>query len=167
MLKVEYRSTSALKRHNSNSRTHNASQVAQIAESIDKFGFTVPLVVDEGGTVLAGHGRLAAAELLKLDKVPVVKIEGLTDEQKRAYLIADNKIASNASWDEDLLKIELAGLKEAGFDMGLTGFAEHELAELFADRAPRAIKGATELNPSDYDNFAHQCPKCGFEFNDD
>lgn len=166
-MKVDYDASSRLRRHPSNSRTHNASQVAQIAASIERFGFTVPIVIDEGGTVLAGHGRLAAAELLGLDKVPVVKIEGLTDEQKRAYLIADNKIASNASWDEDLLKVELAGLKDAGFDMGLTGFAEHELAELFADRAPRAIKGATELNPADYDNFAHTCPKCGFEFNDD
>ncbi len=166
-MKVVYVASSRLRRHPSNSRTHNASQIAQIAASIEQFGFTVPIIVDETGTVLAGHGRLAAAELLKLDTVPCVKVEGLSDEQKRAYLIADNKIAANASWNEDLLKIELAGLKEAGFEMGLTGFGEHELAELFTDRAAKAIKGATELNPADYDNFAHACPKCGFEFNDD
>ena len=167
MLEVQYRNTAALRRHQSNSRTHATSQVAQIAASIERFGFTVPLVIDDDGTVLAGHGRLAAAELLKMDTVPCVTLSGLTDEQKRAYLIADNKIAANAGWDEELLKLELAELKDAGFDLGLTGFGEHELAELFAERAPKAIKGATELNPSDYDQFDHQCPKCGFEFNDD
>ncbi len=161
------RPLAGLTRHPSNSRTHAASQIAQIAASIERFGFTVPIVIDEAGTVLAGHGRLAAAELLKMRTVPCVAVDGLTDDAKRAYLIADNKIASNAGWDEDLLAIELAGLKDAGFDMGLTGFAEHELAELFGGRAPRPVRGATELDPADYDNFAHTCPKCGFEFNDD
>lgn len=116
-----------------NARTHSDAQVAQIAASIIEFGFTAPILVSEDGGILAGHGRLAAARKLNLDAVPVVVLDHLTPTQRRAYILADNKLALQAGWDEELLASELADLSEAGFDLALTGFSDDELAELLAD----------------------------------
>lgn len=99
-----------------NARTHSEEQVAQICASIREFGFTNPLLIDENGGIIAGHGRLAAAKILKMDEVPTIELKGLNEAQKRAYVIADNKLALNAGWDEDLLKLELIALDEANFD---------------------------------------------------
>ena len=116
-----------------NSRTHSDEQVAQIAASINEWGWTIPVLVDEGGTLIAGHGRIMAARKLGLKEVPAMTATGWTEAQKKAYVIADNKLALNAGWDLDALKVELADLGELGFDVGLTGFGDDELADLLND----------------------------------
>jgi len=112
-----------------NSRTHSDEQVAQLAASIREFGFTNPILVDEQNNLIAGHGRLMAARKLKMDKVPAVVVTGLDDRKRRALVIADNKLALNAGWDQDALKVELEDLFG---DFGeLMGFSEEEFAEMF------------------------------------
>ena len=113
-----------------NSRTHSDAQVAQIAASIKEWGFTTPILIDDQHSVIAGHGRLAAARKLGLKEVPVIVATGWTDAQKRAYVIADNKLALNSGWDNELLALELAELDEEGFDIGLTGFTDEEINAL-------------------------------------
>jgi len=119
-----------------NARTHSEAQIAQIAASIVEFGFTAPLLVSQDGGVLAGHGRLAAAKKLNLDAVPVVVLDHLTQTQRRALVIADNRIAENAGWDDEMLRIELAALAEDDFDVALTGFDDEALADLMAGEEP-------------------------------
>ena len=126
-----------------NARTHSEAQIAQIAASIAEFGFTAPILAGSDGVIVAGHGRLAAARKLGLASVPVVVLEHLTPTQRRALVIADNKIAENAGWDEELLRLELAELQEADFDLALTGFDADMLADLLADEEPQ-IDGRTE-----------------------
>lgn len=116
-----------------NARTHSNEQVAQIAASIREFGFINPVITDGLNGIVAGHGRVLAARKLKLKEVPTIDVAGLTDAQKRAYILADNKLALNAGWDTDLLKVELAELKMEGFDLDLIGFDADELAALLAD----------------------------------
>ena len=116
-----------------NARTHSESQIAQIAASIKEFGFLSPILIAEDNTILAGHGRLAAARKLGLTKVPCVKESHLTETQRRAYIIADNKLSLNAGWDEDILAIELSELQGVDFDLDLLGFDEAELASIFED----------------------------------
>lgn len=118
----------ALTKYARNARTHSAAQVSQLVASIKEFGFTNPVLIDETDTVVAGHGRLLAAEVLGLDTVPFIRLAGLTDAQRRAYVLADNKIALNSGWDDALLKSELNSLSAFGFDLGLTGFSAEELA---------------------------------------
>lgn len=113
-----------------NSRTHSEAQVAQIAASIREFGWTVPVLVDGSNGIIAGHGRVMAARLLKMKSVPCIELSHLTETQKRAYVIADNKLALNAGWDEDLLRLDLAEIHDDGFDLALTGFSDAELREL-------------------------------------
>ena len=116
-----------------NSRTHSDQQVAQIAASIKEFGFTNPILIDEQGGIIAGHGRVLAAQRLKLEEVPAVELAHLTETQRRAYVIADNKLALNAGWDDELLRLEFDELKEVGFDLELTGFSLDEIKELEFD----------------------------------
>ena len=115
-----------------NARTHSDAQVAQIAASIAEFGFTNPILTDGDRGVIAGHGRLAAARKLRLTEVPVIELSHLTPIQKKAYILADNRIAANAGWDGELLGLELAELQDAGFDLALTGFTEDEWDKLIA-----------------------------------
>jgi len=122
VLKIEYVATDDLIPYINNSRTHSESQVKQIAASIREFGFTNPILIDEGGSVIAGHGRLVAAELLNLDEVPTITLEGLTEAQRKAYVIADNKLALNSGWDDELLKIEIETLKNLEFDVSILGW---------------------------------------------
>ena len=122
MLKIEYVATDDLIPYINNSRTHSESQIKQIAASIREFGFTNPILIDEGCSVIAGHGRLVAAELLNLDEVPTITLEGLTEAQRKAYVIADNKLALNSGWDDELLKIEIETLKNLDFDTDLLGW---------------------------------------------
>jgi DNA modification methylase len=113
-----------------NSRTHTREQIAKIAASIREWGWTVPMLVDEGGGIIAGHARLLAAEKLGVDEVPVMIARGWSEAQKRAYVIADNRLAEDAGWDNDLLKIEMGDLKEEGFDLALTGFEVGEINDI-------------------------------------
>lgn len=124
-----------LTRYSFNARTHSKEQVEQIAASLREFGFTNPLLVDRKNQVIAGHGRLSAAELVGLGEVPCIRLENLNEAQKRAYVLADNKLAENAGWDTTLLRLELIDLRDEGFDLGLTGFSEDELADLLAEVA--------------------------------
>ena len=116
-----------------NSRLHSPEQVAQVAASIVEFGFTNPVLVDSNDGIVAGHGRLAAARELGLTEVPVVVLDHLSDRQKRAYVIADNKLALNASWDVDMLAMEVDALREEDFNLDLLGFSEDELKGLTED----------------------------------
>ncbi len=144
-LHIEYLPLHILKPYPRNARTHSRKQIRQIADSIEMFGFTNPLIIDKDAMILAGHGRLAAARLLGLEKVPCVRIETMTEAQKRAYVIADNKLALNAGWDEEILGLELQALllEDPAFDIGLTGFAIAEtdgLIEGLAVEEPVAPK---------------------------
>src|SRR4051812_18329319 len=125
-----------------NPRTHSDAQVAQIAASIAEFGFNNPILVDSKAGIIAGHGRLLGARKLKLKEVPVIILDHLTPAQKRAYIIADNQLALNAGWDDDLLRVELAALQEEDFNVGLLGFEDDELARLLA--AEDAVPGLTD-----------------------
>lgn len=142
-LTIEHMSISALKPWTKNARTHSKKQIAQIGESIRTFGFTNPVLIDNENRILAGHGRVAAARLLKMDKVPCVRLENMSAEQKRAYVIADNKLALNAGWDEALLAEELASLVavDIGFDISVTGFSIPEIDHL--------IEGLHPVEPGD------------------
>lgn len=135
IVQIEYRPIEALIPYARNSRTHSDAQVAQIAASIREFGWTNPVLVDGSNGIIAGHGRVLAARKLGFDQVPVIELAHLTESQKRAYVLADNKLAENAGWDDELLRIELEALQAAGFDMSLTGFADDELAALMAELA--------------------------------
>ena len=127
---VERRPVAALVPYARNARTHSDEQVAQIAASIREWGWTMPVLVDEAGTIIAGHGRVLAAQRLGIAEVPVMVAAGWSDAKRRAYVIADNKLALNAGWDEELLRLELGELKGLGVDLGLTGFGELELEKL-------------------------------------
>ena len=128
--RIELWSIDRLVPYERNSRTHSPEQVAQIAASISEFGFVNPILVDSDAGVIAGHCRLAAARDLGLDEVPVVVLDHLTAEQRKAYVIADNKLALNADWDMGLLQQEVAGLQLQDFDLSLMGWSEDELAGL-------------------------------------
>src|SRR5690606_27688612 len=129
-LAVEYRRLDDLVPYARNARTHSEAQVAEIAGSIREFGFTNPVLIAEDGSLIAGHGRVLAARKLGMDTVPAIVLSGLSETQRRALVLADNRIALNAGWDEDLLALELSDLQEAGFDLGLTGFDDDELQDL-------------------------------------
>ena len=127
-----------------NARTHSEAQIAQIAASIAEFGFTAPILAGSDGVIVAGHGRLAAARKLGLASVPVVVLEHLTPTQRRALVIADNRIAENAGWDEAMLQVELAALQDDQFDLALTGFDADALADLLAGEET-TTQGDTDL----------------------
>ena len=131
--KVQRRSVKSIIPYARNSRTHSDEQVAQIAASIKEWGFTNPVLVDVDGEIIAGHGRVLAAQKLGLDEVPTMTAVGWSEAQKRAYVIADNKLALNAGWDKDMLEIELDNLKGLDFNIELTGFSLDELADMFPE----------------------------------
>jgi len=137
----EFRKLSDLLPYARNSRTHSVEQVAQIAASIKEWGFTSPILIDEAGLVLAGHGRLLAAKKIGLLEVPVIVATGWTDAQKRAYVIADNRLALNAGWDTGLLAAEFEALRFEGFDVDLTGFNADEINDLLT---PPPVDGLTD-----------------------
>lgn len=118
-----------------NSRTHSDAQVAKIAASIKEFGFLNPVIVDGDNGIIAGHGRIMAAQKLGIEEVPTIEAAYLSEAQKRAYIIADNRLALDAGWDDELLKIELKDLDVLNFDLTLTGFDLEELADLFDEKA--------------------------------
>jgi hypothetical protein len=130
MLTIETRSLDRLIPHVRNARTHSEDQVAQIAASIAEFGFTNPILIGADDVIIAGHGRLLAAKLLGLSEVPVIVLDHLSDAQRRALVIADNRIAENAGWDEALLRAELSALREEDFDLDVLGFGDAELIRI-------------------------------------
>ena len=129
MLSINYRKSGDLIPYINNSRTHSDQQVQQVASSIKEFGFTNPILIDEDDGIIAGHGRLMAAQKLGLDEVPTITLEGLTEAQRKAYVIADNKLALNADWDYELLKIEVENIAQ-DIDLSLLGFDDQELANI-------------------------------------
>lgn len=131
---VERWSLNRLKPYDRNARTHSEAQIAQIAASMLEWGWTNPVLVDESGMIIAGHGRILAAQQLGYEDAPVMVARGWTDEQKRAYVLADNKLALNAGWDSEILATELAELGEAGVDLGLIGFSDDELADVMSSK---------------------------------
>jgi len=144
-IQVEWRDVAEVTPYARNSRTHSDEQVAQVAASIKEFGWTNPILIDESGTIIAGHGRLMAAQRLGSNRVPTITLGHLTDAQKRAYVIADNKLALNAGWDQELLAIEVEELLGEGFDLDLTGFGEDEINSLLAE-ANKVEDGLTDAD---------------------
>lgn len=140
-LTIDYVPTTDLLPYAMNSRTHSDDQVAQIAASIKEFGFTNPILIDDAAGIIAGHGRLMAAKRLNLNEVPTITLEGLTEAQKKAYVIADNKLALNAGWDTEALTAELRRLQELDFNLDLIGFDSDELAQLLE---PEQVEGLTD-----------------------
>ena len=162
--KIEYLKLDKLSGYKTNSRTHSAEQINQIAASITEFGFTNPILIDENNIIIAGHGRLEAAKQLKLDEAPCLRLSHLTEAQKKAYVIADNKLALNAGWDDELLRQEIAELKDIEFDIALLGFSEEDLQAMLLDVAevdmPDLPDGDKEpfqqMNFVVHDDQAHQ-----------
>ncbi|MFT3758451.1 site-specific DNA-methyltransferase [Thauera sp.] len=148
---IEHQPIDGLIPYARNSRTHSPEQIAQVAASIREFGFTNPVLIDQGGEIIAGHGRVMAARSIGLAEVPCIRLAHLTEAQKRAYVIADNKLALNAGWDNDLLAQELRDLAALDFDLDLTGFGADELedllGELDADGAEGEELGDAEAVP--------------------
>ncbi|NBV32421.1 MAG: hypothetical protein EBR81_01095 [Proteobacteria bacterium] len=146
-----------------NARKHSDEQVAQISASIREFGFNAPVLVDKDNGIIAGHGRVLAARKLGLAEVPCVRLLHLTDTQRRAYVLADNKIALNADWDQEMLVLELRDLSdELHFDINKVGFSEAELGNLFLESN---FKPGTEHEQGKLDEKCSViCPKCTHEF---
>jgi hypothetical protein len=150
-LKITYKKTTELIPYAKNARTHSEAQIGQIAASIKEFGFTQPVLLDGQNGIIAGHGRVLAALKLDLDQVPTIELQHLSATQKQAYIIADNKLALNSSWDDQLLALEVEELKAVDFDLSLIGFHSFELPELDGD------KPETEDAPEDDElNFTIQ-----------
>lgn len=148
-LQVETISVSALKPYPRNARTHSKKQIRQIADSMREFGWTNPILIDDQCGVIAGHGRLDAAKLLGLSEVPVIRLTDMTEAQKRAYVIADNKLAENAGWDRAVLAIEIQGLIQIDplFDIEMTGFVMGEIDVLIGEQAVAADRAAADRQP--------------------
>jgi ParB-like chromosome segregation protein Spo0J len=121
---IEQIKTNKLKPYDKNPRTHSATQIERLVESLKEFGFTNPILIDDKYNIIAGHGRLEAAKILGLETVPTIKLDHLSPEQRRAYVIADNQLALNAAWDDELLQSELNALSEIGYDLTLLGWGE-------------------------------------------
>lgn len=140
-LQIIYKPTGSLIPYARNAKKHPPAQVAEIAASIRQFGFNAPVLLDESDGIIAGHGRVLAAGLLKMDKVPTIALPHLTGAQKQAYILADNKLTERGGWDADMLRIELLDLQEQGFDVEITGFKDDELAKLIG---PKGEGGLTD-----------------------
>lgn len=138
-----------------NARTHSSDQIAQLVASISAFGWTNPILIDEDRAIIAGHGRLEAAKAAGLTEVPTITLTGLSAAQKRALAIADNKLALNAGWDDELLRLELSELGLEGFDVGVIGFSQMELDQILApDIDPRdEWQGMPEFEQGDMASF--------------
>jgi DNA modification methylase len=142
-LQIEQISVKKLLPYARNSRTHSEDQIGQIASSIKEFGFTNPILIDADNQIIAGHGRLMGANRLQMKEVPCIRLSHLTESQKRAYVIADNKLALNAGWDDELLALEIKDLQELDFDVSLLGFSEDELNGIL-DKLVEEVDGLTD-----------------------
>ena len=165
-MEIIYKKVNDLIPYINNSRTHSEEQVNQIVASINEFGFTNPLLIDEKDNIIAGHGRLLASKKLKMEEVPCIVLKGLTEAQKKAYIIADNKMALNAGWDFNLLSLELENLKELDFDLELTGFSVDEIDGLLNTNEDIEDNDYEEQDLKENNTQLHKCPECGCEFED-
>jgi ParB-like chromosome segregation protein Spo0J len=138
--KLEYIAIGDLKPYEANSRTHSAEQVQQIARSIEEFGFTNPVLIDQDNGIIAGHGRVEAAKQVSMDLIPCIRLSHLSEAQKRAYVIADNKLALNAGWDDATLRSEIEALQDLEFDISLLGFDDIELGKMFDEPEEPQLK---------------------------
>ena len=159
---IEIWPVAKLQPYERNPRKHTAHQIKQIAASITEFGFLNPIIVDKHDGIIAGHGRLEAAKILLLENVPVMRAEHLTDAQKRAYVIADNRLAESASWDLPLLAGEISLLDHDGIDLELLGFTTDELAAMVST-IPEDEGKEHDENAADDVRYA-TCPDCGVRF---
>jgi ParB-like nuclease family protein len=151
-MKIEYTLVRELRPYRNNARTHSKKQVRQIANSIEKFGFCNPVLIDNNKQIIAGHGRVEAAKLLGIDAMPTCRLSHLSEADKRAYILADNKLAEKAGWDKELLAIELQGLIDLDFEIELTGFEMPEIDVILEDA--REAKG----DPSEPEDGVPQYP---------
>jgi hypothetical protein len=176
MIAMQWIAVDALKANARNARTHSKTQIRQIADSIAAFGFLVPILIDDSVVIIAGHGRYAAAALLGLHQVPVIRVEGLSEAKRRALTLADNKIAQNAGWDRELLAAELPELAELlvveDLDISITGFAPVEIDQIATDFEedqsdpadlvdPDWTDGAALSKPGDLWELGHHRLLCG------
>ncbi|MBE0152962.1 chromosome partitioning protein ParB [Serratia fonticola] len=157
-LAIVYKSLNSMMVYAKNARTHSTEQVEKLIGSIKKYGWTNPILLDESGQVIAGHGRLLAAEKIGFDPVPTITLLGLTDAEKKAYRLADNKLPLDAGWDNDLLTMELGDLLAEGFDLTLTGFSAEEIDNMLnVDFSP-----GDEGDQGKLDQLEEKlCPHCG------
>lgn len=154
-----------------NARTHSPAQIGKLRASIREYGFINPVIIDDKYGIIAGHGRVVAAQEEGLKEVPCVLVDYLTEVQKKAYILADNRMAMDAGWDEELLRLEIEELQGMDFDVSLTGFRDDEISDLFSfkDDGPDDPEGNNkEFDEGDFgdEEFQHECPRCGFRFND-
>jgi ParB-like chromosome segregation protein Spo0J len=153
-----------LKPYDRNPRTHSEEQLAQLKRSIQEFGFTNPILVDGGEGILAGHGRLEAARDMGLQQVPVVVLDHLDEDQRKAYIIADNQLALNAGWDMAMLQEEVMSLSLADFDLDLLGFEEDFLDDLL-ERDEKGREAPEDFQEVDEDvETEYKCPSCGYQW---
>lgn len=167
-MKIETLSTASLIPYARNAKKHDASQVAKLAGSIREFGFNNPVLVDKDNGIIAGHGRIMAAQSLGLETVPCIRLGHLTDTQRRAYILADNRLAEiGGGWDEEMLKLELADLRELDMDFNLMGFDASLIEEKLNPSEPsiQSLTPESSAKEIDVDSFDmdHRCPRCGFE----
>lgn len=157
--KLEYLPISDLSEYEKNARTHSPEQVDQIAASIREFGFTNPVLIGSDNDIIAGHGRVMAARKLNMTDVPCIRLGHLTETQKRAYIIADNKLALNSGWDEEMLGLELADLREADFNLDLVGLDAAEIESALNPVEPSPVAAAiSDPKPP------IECPHCHMHF---
>lgn len=186
-MRYELRNVDDLIPYARNARTHSPEQITKLASSIKEFGFISPVIISEDGGILAGHGRVMAAKKLGIEKVPCIIESHLTEAQKKAYILADNRLALDAGWDDEMLKIEIQELSQSEFDLQSIGFSEYELGRFLKENALSDISfersdsendggdnrtdgssnNEIDLEQFDRTNFRHTCPRCGMRFNDD
>ena len=148
-----------IKPYKNNAKIHGKNQLKKLQESISEFGFLTPCLIDQDFNLIAGHGRVEAAKALGMKEVPCVYIENLTEEQRKAYILADNKLSELAEWDLEILNKELAELSEAGMDISLVGFElNNEITQELNEGVEITIESLGD------ENFKYECPECGFRF---
>ncbi len=162
--KIELWKIEKLKPYDRNPRTHSDEQINKIAASIAEFGFTNPILVDSDKGIIAGHGRLEAAKKLGMCKVPVIELSQLTDAQKRAYIIADNRLGLDAEWDYELLFEELETLQVDDFNLSVIGFEEKELEAFLEHTEGERITKNNEKEIEENIKTQHKCPRCNYEW---
>jgi ParB-like chromosome segregation protein Spo0J len=155
---IEHVSVLSLKPYPRNARRHSRAQIKQIAASIERFGFNNPVLVADDGGIIAGHGRVAAAQLLGIETVPAVRLSHLTEVERRAYVIADNKLALNAGWGREMLAIELQGLVDLDFEVELTGFSLAEVDIVLDEARESAPDGADASIEDTIPPYRHKGP---------
>lgn len=162
-LSIIYRSVDDLVPYVNNSRTHNDEQITQIAASIKEFNFTNPILIDGTNGIIAGHGRVLAAQKLDIDQIPCIELSHLTETQKKAYVIADNKLALNAGWDINLLQLEIESLHSNDFNLDLLGFDQSFIQDIL-EETEKEYFAPDDFKEIEESELKHTCPRCGFEY---